>query len=149
MPVPASTMRFLAGQTLPLFVLFGPALAIQQDETSSWPQFRGPGGHPVSEDASIPLDFGPERHLSWRAALPAGHSSPCVHGGKIFLTGQIGARGVVVGLDAETGDELWRRSFLAEGPPAYSHADAVPAVSTPCTDGERLFVYVDSYGLVA
>lgn len=148
-PDPAPTMRLLTGQVPLLLALLGPAFAAQQDATSSWPQFRGPGGLPVSEDRSIPLDFGPERHLQWRAALPAGHSSPCVHGGKVFLTGQLQDRGVVVALDQTTGHELWRRSFQAEAPPQYSHADAVPAVSTPCADGERVFAYVDSYGLVA
>ncbi|MDG1049003.1 MAG: PQQ-binding-like beta-propeller repeat protein, partial [Planctomycetota bacterium] len=113
-------MRLLTGQVPLLLALLGPAFAAQQDATSSWPQFRGPGGLPVSEDRSIPLDFGPERHLQWRAALPAGHSSPCVHGGKVFLTGQLQDRGVVVAVDQASGHELWRRSFQAEAPPQYS-----------------------------
>ncbi len=148
-PAPASSMRLLPSNAAFALLLALPAFAVQSDEPSSWPQFRGPAGHPISEDRSIPLDFGPERHLQWRAALPAGHSSPCVHGGKVFLTGQLQDRGVIVAVDQATGHELWRRSFQAEAPPQYSHADAVPAVSTPCADGERVFAYVDSYGLVA
>lgn len=33
--------------------------------------------------------------------------------------------------------------------PEYSHVDAVPALPTPCTDGERVFAYLATYGLVA
>src|SRR5688572_20332713 len=54
----------------------------------SWPQFRGPGGRAVAEgDANPPVHFGPTTNVVWKTTLPSGHSSPCIWGDKILLTG--------------------------------------------------------------
>ncbi|MFT7680053.1 MAG: outer membrane protein assembly factor BamB, partial [Planctomycetota bacterium] len=68
-----STIAILASGVLAL-----PVSA--QDDVASWPQFRGPGGLSVAGEGAIPLDFGPKKHVLWKTELPAGHSSPCVHG---------------------------------------------------------------------
>lgn len=122
---------------------------IARDDVAVWPQFRGPRGLSCADDTPFPLDFGPEKHLLWKAALPAGHSSPCVHGEQLFVTGYQDGRDVVLALDRASGALVWQRSFRGEPTPAYYHVDAVPALPSPCTDGERLYVYIASYGLVA
>src|SRR5580658_1275849 len=50
-----------------------------------WPQFRGPAGQGVASSAYPPLVFSTANAL-WVAELPSGHSSPCIWGGKIFLS---------------------------------------------------------------
>ena len=53
----------------------------------NWPRFRGPDGSGVSgAAASVPVEFGPETNVLWKRELPTGHSSPCIWGGRIFLT---------------------------------------------------------------
>src|SRR5579885_1694592 len=48
-----------------------------------WPQFRGPNATGVAPaDANPPVEFGKP---VWKQSLPAGHSSPVVWGGRIFL----------------------------------------------------------------
>src|SRR5262249_43733193 len=67
-----------------------PAVHAQPDKTvpTYWPQFRGPGGLGVAaEDVKFPLRFGPDKNVLWKTPLPEGHSSPCIWGNHIFLTG--------------------------------------------------------------
>jgi outer membrane protein assembly factor BamB len=53
----------------------------------NWPQWRGPGGQGVSREAEVPLEWAPDRNITWKVALPgSGQSSPVVWGNRIFLT---------------------------------------------------------------
>lgn len=118
-------------------------------DAASWPQFRGPGGLAVSEASALPR-LAPDGDLRWRVAVPAGHSSPCIQGSRLFVTGHDGGQEfAVVALDRHSGDELWSRRFQGEPTPDYFHVDALPAVSTPCTDGEHVYAYLEGYGVVA
>jgi len=56
---------------------------------ADWNQFRGPAGRGVADDAaSLPADIGPDSpHLAWKSPVPKGHSTPVVHGDRIFMTG--------------------------------------------------------------
>lgn len=139
-------------QTPPIviaLILAPAAFCSPQDAPASWPQFRGPGGRSVADDTPFPLDIGPEKHVLWKAQVPAGHSSPCVQGNRIFLTGYEGERCFVLAIERSSGVELWRRSFVGEPHPQYNHVDSVPALPTACTDGERVIVYHGAYGLLA
>ena len=114
-----------------------------------WPQFRGPGGLAVAADAPIPTRFGPEQGVLWKAAVPAGHSSPCLVDDRIFVAGFEGGENVAVALDRATGETVWRRSFEGEEPGPYFHPDAAPSSPTPVSDGELVIFYFGNYGLVA
>jgi len=94
------------------------------------------------------VEFGPEKNVVWQVEVPRGHSSPCLWGDKIFLTGQDGEKLVTLCLDRGTGKELWR----AAAPVAKletTHRIGSPAAPTPCTDGERVYVYFGSFGVIA
>lgn len=114
---------------------------------SNWPQFRGPGGLGIGT-GSPPVEFGPEKNVVWQVEVPRGHSSPCLWGDKIFLTGQDGEKLVTLCLNRGTGKELWR----AAAPVAKletTHRIGSPAAPTPCADGERVYVYFGSFGVIA
>lgn len=117
-------------------------------QTSDWNQFRGPGGLSVADDTPIPVRFGPAENVLWKAQVPAGHSSPCIVGQRIFLTGFEDGHNLVFALDRGTGKELWRQSFKANGEHVYLHPDAKPAQPTVASDGEHVVAYFGSYGLV-
>ncbi|HEX5083131.1 MAG TPA: PQQ-binding-like beta-propeller repeat protein [Blastocatellia bacterium] len=54
---------------------------------SNWPQWRGPGSLGVSEEKNLPTEWGADKNIIWKTALPGrGHSSPIVWGDRIFLT---------------------------------------------------------------
>ncbi len=114
---------------------------------ANWPQFRGPGGL-AQGSGTPPVEFTPDKHVLWKAALAPGHSSPCIWGGKIALTAQEGERLITLCLDRARGTLLWRVP-APEGPLEPVHRIGSAAAPTPCTDGERLFVYFGSYGLLA
>jgi len=113
-----------------------------------WPQFRGPGGLAVADGPAIPKTLGPGQNELWRVALPPGHSSPCIVGPAIFVTGFEHGRERVVALERSTGAELWSRSFVGDVYPHAEHDHAVPALTTPCSDGRHVAVYLATYGLV-
>jgi outer membrane protein assembly factor BamB len=124
-------------------------LAAAFSSPNDWPQFRGPSGLCVADDAPIPIDFGPDQRVLWKVAVPSGHSSPCVVGSRIILTGSDGATDVVLALDRHEGRVLWEKRFVGEALPAFHHPDATGALATAVSDGERVVVSFGNYGVVA
>src|SRR4029079_16107906 len=55
-------------------------------EPEAWPQFRGPNGSGVSTSTNLPVEFGPQKNVIWKAELPPGHSSPVLTRDRIFIT---------------------------------------------------------------
>ena len=88
--------------------------------------------------------------MLWKTAVGSGLSSPIVAKGRIFLTEfdpsmkQLST----VCIDQRTGKVLWRKSVT---PAAIEkvHGISSPAAPTAVTDGERVYVYFGSYGLVS
>ncbi|HPM79729.1 MAG TPA: PQQ-binding-like beta-propeller repeat protein [Candidatus Anammoximicrobium sp.] len=116
---------------------------------ASWPQFRGVNACGVSHDESpLPVEFGRENAL-WATPLPPGHSSPCIWGDRVFLTGfdREAGRLETFCLDRHSGEILWRRPAPANEIEKV-HPISTPANATPATDGERVYVYFGSFGLL-
>ncbi|MEQ1858321.1 MAG: PQQ-binding-like beta-propeller repeat protein [Chthoniobacteraceae bacterium] len=113
-----------------------------------WPQFRGPGGAGVAVPSDPPVRFGPETGVVWKVALPSGHSSPCIWGDRIFLTAYDGTKLETLCLRRSDGTVLWRQVAPGESIEP-THRIGSPASPTAATDGERVFVYFGSFGLLA
>ncbi len=122
-------------------------LASPQDPTDSWPQFLGSDSARAA--GATTLTFDRDRDLRYRVPVPPGKSSPCIHGDRIFLTGLDGEELVLVALGRRTGKELWRHAVPAPKPRKFDHVDAGFAMPTPCTNGERVFCYFPTHGLIA
>lgn len=119
---------------------------------SNWPQFRGPNGSGLApDDKPAPVVFGPNKNELWHTSLLSGHSSPCIWGQRIFLTcfDETHQRVETVCLDRSSGRILWKvaapEMVLEKG----LHAFSSHASSTPATDGQRIYVYIGAYGVVA
>jgi outer membrane protein assembly factor BamB len=115
---------------------------------SNWPQFRGSNGHGIAAEGKAPAQFGPGTNLLWKIALPPGHSSPCIWGDRIFLTGYEDGKLQTLCLNRRNGTAVWRVAAPAEKIEPV-HRIGSPASPTPATDGERVFVYFGSLGLIA
>ncbi|MES2470442.1 MAG: PQQ-binding-like beta-propeller repeat protein [Verrucomicrobiota bacterium] len=113
-----------------------------------WSQFRGPNASGVAEAAQPPVQFGPEKNLRWKTAVPPGLSAPVVWGDRIFLTALAEQKLITLAFDATNGRELWRQAAPAETL-EKCHEFSSPAAPTPCTDGERVYAYFGSFGLIA
>lgn len=125
--------------------------AAAQDGRNSWPQFRGPNASGIAPgSASPPLEFGPAKKNLWKTPLPAGHSSPAIWGNRIFLTGVDTGNKMLetIAIDRKTGRIVWRRQLQVEQFENV-HVLGNAATATPAVDGERVYVYFGSYGLVA
>jgi len=112
-----------------------------------WPQFRGPNGSGVCDACRLPVAFGPGNQL-WKVAVPPGHSSPVLWDDHIFLTAVEGGRLWTIALRARDGKERWRRAAPADVLETV-HAFSSPAAPSPATDGQRVYVYFGSFGLLA
>lgn len=122
-------------------------LTVAQEEPQSWARFRGPDGAGIAQGV-YPAELDPEE-ARWKTALPRGHSSPCVVGDRIFLTGEAGKGELeTLCLSLDSGEILWRRAVE----PKYAerlHDIHSPATPTPCSDGEVVIVYFGGLGLLA
>lgn len=119
-------------------------------QAPAWNQFRGANGQGHAPDSRPPLHFGPREKLLWKTPVPEGHSSPVIWNNLIFITATEGASGetlVTLALRRDTGQVLWRRS-VARTAVVPCHPLNNPASSTPVADGDRVYAYFGSYGLV-
>jgi outer membrane protein assembly factor BamB len=123
---------------------------VRAADVPTWPQFRGPNSSGVAGlEANPPTEFGPTRNVVWKTVLPSGHSSPCIWGDHLFLTGFDAAdqKLKVLCLDRATGNIRWSRDVPAEQIEKV-HSVSSPATATPATDGEQVYAYFGSCGLL-
>jgi outer membrane protein assembly factor BamB len=136
--------------TVLLSSLPGAAQNIEQGTGEAWwPQFRGPNASGIGT-GKPPVQFGPDRNVLWKVAVGSGLSSPIIWNGRIFLTefDSTNKQLATLCIDQRSGKILWKRTVTPETIEKV-HEISSPAGSTPVTDGERLYVYFGSYGLIA
>jgi outer membrane protein assembly factor BamB len=121
--------------------------ALNQVSAEDWPQFRGARGAGRSEKSG-PIEFGVGKNMEWAVATPKGHSSPCVSGSRIFLTGadREARKLITLCVDREKGTVLWQRERVVEKL-ERCHGISNGATATPATDGKTVFAYFSSYGV--
>ncbi len=116
-----------------------------------WPQFRGPNATGVSlSTARLPVQFSGEENVRWSIPLGDGVASPIVVGGRVYVTAMSEANVLsAYCLAARSGELLWRQDLpmgdkLPAITPPNSHAS-----STPACDGQRVYLYASTLGLLA
>lgn len=112
-----------------------------------WPHFRGPSAGVAVGEQKLPTEIGPDKHVLWKTPLPSGHSSPIVHGDRIFLNAVRGKELLMIALDRRDGKVLWE----AKAPHSARekiHSIGSQAQCTPATDGERVVSFFGSSGLL-
>src|SRR5215831_5215325 len=112
-----------------------------------WPQFRGPNGQGVTDSAHPPTTFSSSEHALWSVEVPPGHSSPCVWGGRIFLSTFQADKLQCRAHDRATGKLLWTRDVPAkkmERTQAFNN----PAAPTPAAGKDYVIFYFGSFGLL-
>src|SRR5262249_22173355 len=142
-------------------VRFVPALILAlycgvQATTDDWSRFRGPNGSGVSDATNLPVEFGPQKGIVWKTALPPGHSSPVLARTRIYITAHtpIDPKNkavyqlFVIALDRKTGNELWRREIPRAHKGRMENVNG-PASASPVTDGENVFAFFQDFGLIA
>jgi outer membrane protein assembly factor BamB len=123
---------------------------------NDWPRFRGPDGAAVSDDAKVPTEWGEKKNVKWKLSMPGGGmSSPIVVGNRVFVTCWSDSGGMkrhLVCADREKGTLLWSKSVAATGSIGRGRGGMGfhgYASQTPISDGERVYVYFASSGVIA
>ncbi|MDA1094205.1 MAG: PQQ-binding-like beta-propeller repeat protein [Acidobacteria bacterium] len=146
-----------------------------QAQWAQWAKFRGPDDGAVSDDPRLPDVWSETSNVVWKADVPGlGWSSPVVWDEHVFLTTSVSAgeerepvrglydpgaasgatrstashRWLVYDLDFETGAVRWIREVAVAVPEIERHLKNSFASETPVTDGDRVYVYFGTIGLV-
>jgi outer membrane protein assembly factor BamB len=111
--------------------------------------FRSDKGIPP-ESGSLPEQLDSPDALRWRIPLDSGHSTPIICNNQIFLTtySRSTRELATLALAVDTGRTLWKRIAPAARIEEYNRSTGNPAQATPACDGQRLYVFFGSYGLV-
>jgi outer membrane protein assembly factor BamB len=164
-------MRRCLLSVLCIALLLAPAAA-----ADDWPLFRGPNAGAVPDDPDLPERWSETENVVWRTTIPGtGWSSPVVWGDHVFLTAAISAgkeaepvkglydpgeehgktrstasqRWMVYDVDVQTGAIRWATELRNTPALVTRHIKNSFASETPVTDGERVYVYFGSLGVVA
>lgn len=134
------------------FILTFLLAAPQARAAEEWPQFRGPTGQGLTDVKGLPVEWGPDKNVAWKAPVPGrGWSSPVLAGGKVYLTTAVGKGPVslhALCLDEASGKILWDvELFKPANVP--THSKNTPASATPIVTADRLYVHFGPMGTAA
>ena len=147
-------MKTTRNNTLFLLILAGILINLsvfpQKTDFNIWPNFRGVNSSGVaSPNQNPPVNFGINEKMDWKLNLPEGHSSPCIWGDNIFLTGFESEEKMLkmFCIDRMKGKIKWEKNIPVQN---FEKVNSVsnPATATPATDGERVYFYFSSFGLL-
>ncbi|MEE2966034.1 MAG: PQQ-binding-like beta-propeller repeat protein [Acidobacteriota bacterium] len=168
-------MILAAAIAVPAIVSGQPA-RLAKDSQAQWAKFRGPDNGAVADDPRLPDTWSETTNVVWKVDIPGlGWSSPVVWDDHVFLTTAVSAgeerqpvrglydpgaasgatrsvanhRWLVYDLDFTTGAVRWVREMAVAVPQIERHLKNSFASETPVTDGERVYVYFGTIGLVA
>jgi outer membrane protein assembly factor BamB len=119
----------------------------QEAQPPSVSYFRHDGGTADDTQTQKLPDRLDETTQKWRTPLASGHSTPCVYGDAIYLTTFDDGRLATVALDRRTGEKRWTQAAPTTRIELY-HVTSSPAAATPACDGQRIYVFFGSYGLL-
>jgi outer membrane protein assembly factor BamB len=137
--------HFFFSTVVTLVLFAGPEL-----RADDWPQFRGNNGSGISNGTDpLPTEFSFENKLLWKAKLGDGIGSSVIVEGLVFNTAMTDDETFAVFChEGATGKELWKKELpageLGRITPPNSHAS-----STAAADGERVYAYFSTIGILA
>ncbi|HWA97160.1 MAG TPA: PQQ-binding-like beta-propeller repeat protein [Pirellulales bacterium] len=116
---------------------------------ADWPMFRGPHNDGMSSETNVPLEWGKDKNIVWRAKLPGpGNGSPIVIGQRVFVVGarDEGQKRELYCFDRASGRQQWART-VAFDKIMPTHRTNPHGATTPASDGKRIVVWHGSAGL--
>jgi hypothetical protein len=148
------------------------------EATDRWPQFRGQARRGVADDdPALPDTWSQTENVVWKIEIPGlSWSSPIVWGGPrlpdvgasarreepsptrgladptaetVAMRSSASHRWMVYDVDFNTGKVRWEREIRNGSPPIARHTRNSYASETPVTDGQRVYVYFGTLGLIA
>jgi len=130
---------------LSLLLLSGSLVMAEEN----WPQFRGPTGDGVAQNADIPVAWSEDKNVAWKTEIHGlGWSSPVIFGKQVWLTTATpdGKELSVLCLDKESGKILHDRKLFDIAEPQFAHKFNTYASPTPVIEEGRVYVTWGSPG---
>jgi outer membrane protein assembly factor BamB len=143
-----------------IFLLFGTLIApvagqgddFESQRAGNWHQWRGPYADGVAALGDPPVEWGEQRNVRWKTAIPGrGSASPVIWNDQVFLLTAVPQentqRFVVMCLDRATGKILWERVAIETTPRERLHPTNTHASASAITNGKRVYASFGSYGV--
>jgi outer membrane protein assembly factor BamB len=80
---------------------------------ADWPQWRGPARDGSAPSFEVPKQWPATLSRRWSAVVGAGHASPVVADGRVFVHARQGEQEVITAFDTQGGKRLWNDSYPA------------------------------------
>jgi len=106
-------VAFLRVSTVALLSLVGLATILAQTRSPDWPQWRGPNRDGAIVSFTPPRSWPDQLTRKWKVDVGLGYASPVFVGNRVYMFSRRGENEVLAALDADTGKEIWQRSYAA------------------------------------
>ncbi|MHC4173576.1 MAG: outer membrane protein assembly factor BamB family protein [Planctomycetota bacterium] len=106
---------------------------------ANWPNWRGPNHNGISSETGWNATWpegGPK--VLWKKSIGTGFASMAVSNGRVYAMGNIDDKDILYCLDAETGEEIWKRSYAC---PLYKKDHEGGPSATPTVDGDAVYTF--------
>jgi len=116
-----------------------PAVFCNIAQAADWPNYRGPNHDGVSSETGWVSTWskdGPK--VLWKRSIGIGFASMSVSNGRVYATGNVNDNDIVYCLDADTGKEIWKKSYPC---PLYSKSHEGGPCATPTIDGNAVYTF--------
>lgn len=123
----------------------------QGEAQKYWPRWRGPSGQGYVNGSGYVDTWSDTQNVLWKVPVPGtSNSSPIVWGDLIVMATAHGdgARKSLVAFRRTDGTKLWETS-APDSSAEFQHPKNGHASATPTTDGQRVYAYLGSHGLLA
>lgn len=138
-----------AGLRVAVAIIAAATLLLKNAHAENWPQWRGPLGTGITSETQLPLRWGPEQGVRWKAKLPErGNSTPIVWNDRVFLTQAIGKERMLLCINRADGTLLWQSGTTSTVQETF-HPTNTPCAASPVTDGELIIANFGSAGVFA
>ena len=127
-------------------------IAVEGEGAQYWSRWRGPSGQGLASTQDYPDTWSGTTNFLWKVPVPGqGNSSPIVWNDRIFLTTAYdgGTKLSVLAFQRSTGGRLWEAVAPAGRTDRGAHYKNGHASATPATDGQRVYAFFGSRGLMA
>jgi outer membrane protein assembly factor BamB len=108
-------------------------------EAADWPNYRGPNYNGISNETGWSATWpegGPK--VLWKTSIGTGFASMAVSNGRVYATGNIKDNDILYCFDAETGKEIWKKSYPC---PLYKKSHEGGPCATPTVDGNAVYTF--------
>ena len=122
------------------FVAFAVVIVCcNKSQASDWPNWRGPNYNGISSETGWSATWpeeGPK--VLWKTSIGTGFASMAVSNGRVYATGNINDNDILYCFDAETGEEIWKKSYPC---PLYKKSHEGGPCATPTVDGNAVYTF--------